>query len=152
MIYLKGNKMKQHTFFIIKPDGVEKDVLNDPLFKEQLSIFGLSISYQKRIKATREQLENHYHHLKDKPFFESIVDYMLSGDIIIGIIEGPYAIDKWRIILGDTDPRLAQNNSLRKRFGEVGTLPDGTLSIKNVAHGSDSLFNAEKEIGIWIND
>lgn len=94
----------------------------------------------------REQLEEHYAHIKEKPFFYETIDYMMSGPVLMGILtcDDESDIACARAALGDTNPAEAKENTLRGRFGTV----DGD-TIKNVAHLSDSSESGKREIGIW---
>lgn len=131
------------TFFIIKPDGVANNIIGTCLKEAEQA--GLKVTDLKMTHATESQLENHYSHIKDKPFFKNVVSYMTEGPIVVGVLEGHDAVTKWRDILGATDPKQAIPNSLRGRFGA-----NANGDIKNVAHGSDSEENAEREIKIWM--
>lgn len=94
----------------------------------------------------REKLEEHYEHIKDKPFFYETIDYMMSGPVLMGILtcEDESDIACARAALGDTNPEKARENTLRGRFGTVES-----NTIKNVAHLSDSSESGRREIEIW---
>lgn len=96
--------------------------------------------------ATREQLDEHYAHLVDKPFYESICAYMQSGPCYAMLLEAPDVVTKLRSLVGDTDPSKASTTSIRGRYGRVGE--NGT--IYNVIHASDSDDAVTREEDIWL--
>ena len=106
---------------------------------------GLVIGRIAYITATREQLEKHYAHIADKPFFNDIVDYMTSSPILVGTLTGENAVAKWRNIIGTTDPRKAETGTIRAQYGLVID-----TMMYNAVHGSDSVENANKEIDLWL--
>lgn len=106
---------------------------------------GLVIGRIAYITATREQLEKHYAHIADKPFFNDIVDYMTSSPILVGTLTGENAVAKWRNIIGATDPRNAETGTIRAQYGLVID-----TMMYNAVHGSDSVENANKEIDLWL--
>lgn len=87
---------------------------------------------------TKEQLEEHYQHLKERPFFPELLAYMLSGQVVIGILEGEDAVDSVRKIVGATNPLEAQSGTIRALYG--------TSQTENVIHASDSVRSAADEI------
>ena len=130
----------QRTFFLIKPDGMQ--------IPEVFATFtncGLVLDQIKPVVATPEQLAEHYSHVADKPFFPAILEYMTQSPVLVGTLSGPNAVQVWRDILGATNPEQAAPDTLRGRFGCV--VPD---NIYNVAHGSDSVESAEREVAIWL--
>lgn len=144
---MSDKPISQQTFIIIKPDGfVNNDFLEE--FENLLEISGLSLTQEKVIdKLDIDKLTLHYEHIFNQPFFNNVVEYMQSGYVMIGIVEGPYAVDKVRSILGKTDPREAEKSSLRGKYGKV---ENGY--IMNVCHASDSVSNAQREIKIWYGN
>ena len=132
----------EKTLSIIKPDAIKRNLTDriNSYFKE----CGLVITAYKKIRLTKEQVEEFYYIHKEKPFFKSLVDFMTSGAVIVQIIEGDNAIKKSRSIMGDTDPKKAKHGTIRKKFAE---------SIeRNIVHGSDSLENAYKEIAFFFKE
>lgn len=92
--------------------------------------------------ATEDLVAQHYEHLTDKPFFPLLVDYMTSGPVIVGILEGPGVVKSWRDMMGATNPFNALLGTIR---GDFATAPiDGIVA--NVVHGSDSIEAAHREI------
>ena len=130
------------TFSIIKPDATIRNITGsiNKLIEEN----NLRIIAQKRIKLTKEQAEGFYHIHKDKPFFNDLINYMTSQAVIIQVLEGDNAVEKYRRIMGSTDPENAESGTIRKEFA---------LNIQeNSVHGSDSDENAKKEISYFFNE
>ena len=103
------------TFAIIKPDAIELN-LTDTI-KNQLRKNGFTIVREKEVQATKEKLEQHYAHIKDKPFFPSIVKYMTRKPVIILELEKDNAVADWRQMMGSTNPNEADHKSLRGQYG-----------------------------------
>ena len=131
-----------NLLLIVKPDGIEH---SQEILKE-MSVWGKLHDLVLVPEPPREKLEEHYEHIKDKPFFYETIDYMMSGPVLIGILtcDDESDIACARAALGDTNPTKAKENTLRGRFG---TVEGGT--IKNVAHLSDSSESGKREIEIW---
>ena len=132
----------QQTLSIIKPDAVERN-----LIEEIKSIFiknDLSIKDNKKIHISKEEAAEFYKVHQSKPFYNDLCNYLSSGPIVVMILEGQDAIIKNRKIMGATDPKKADENTIRKLYG---------ISIdKNSVHGSDSSENAKKEINFFFNN
>jgi nucleoside-diphosphate kinase len=131
----------QRTFSIIKPDATERNLTGkiNAKFEEQ----GLRVVAQKRLRMSRLQARQFYIVHKDRPFYEELVEYMVSGPVVVQVLEGENAVLKNREIMGATDPAKADAGTIRKEFGE---------SIeRNSAHGSDSLENAAAEIAFFFS-
>lgn len=133
---------KERTLSIIKPDATERNLTGkiNARFEEQ----GLRIIAQKRIRLSRLQARNFYIVHKDRPFYEELVEYMVSGPVIVQCLEGENAVLKNREIMGATDPAKAAAGTIRKDFGEG--------IERNSVHGSDSLENAANEIKFFFSD
>jgi nucleoside-diphosphate kinase len=132
---------KQRTFSIIKPDATARNLTGkiNAKFEEQ----GLSIVAQKRIRLSRLQAREFYIVHKDRPFYDELVEYMVSGPVVVQVLEGDDAVAKNRKIMGATDPAKADAGTIRKEFGEdVG---------RNSVHGSDSPENAAIEINYFFS-
>ena len=130
------------TFSIIKPDATIRNITGsiNKLIEEN----NLRIIAQKRIKLTKEQAEGFYSIHEDKPFFNDLINYMTSEAVIIQVLEGDNAVEKYRMIMGSTDPENAESGTIRKEFA---------LNIQeNSVHGSDSDENAKKEIAYFFNE
>ena len=130
----------QQTLSIIKPDAVERD-----LTEEIKSIFtknNLKIKENKKIHITKEEAAEFYKVHQTKPFYEDLCSYLSSGPIVVMILEGENAVLLNRDLMGATDPKKADENTIRKLYG---------ISIdKNSVHGSDSVENAKKEINFFF--
>ena len=132
------------TFAMLKPDAIKEGL--GSTIRHQLLEAGFTILKERLVFATREQLDEHYAHLVDKPFYESICAYMQSGPCYAMLLEGPDAVSTLRSLVGDTNPEKASKASIRGRYGHVGT--NGT--IYNVIHASDSDDAVEREKLIWF--
>jgi len=132
----------EQTLSIIKPDAVERN-----LIEEIKSIFiknDLIIKDNKKIHISKEEAAEFYKVHQSKPFYNDLCNYLSSGPIVVMILEGKDAIVKNRKIMGATDPKNADENTIRKLYG---------ISIdKNSVHGSDSTDNAKKEINFFFNN
>ena len=130
----------EQTLSIIKPDAVERN-----LTKEIKSIFlknNLIVKNSKKIHITKEEAAEFYKVHQSKPFYNDLCAYLSSGPIVVMILEGDDAISMNRKVMGATDPKNAEENTIRKLYG---------ISIdKNSVHGSDSLENAKKEIKFFF--
>ena len=130
----------EQTLSIIKPDAVERN-----LIEEIKSIFiknDLKIKDTKKIHISKEEAAEFYKVHQSKPFYNDLCEYLSSGPIVVMILEGDGAVTANRKLMGATNPKDAEENTIRKLFG---------ISIdKNSVHGSDSLDNAKKEIDFFF--
>lgn len=124
----------ERTLAIIKPDGIK----NITQIIRMIYKSGLKISKHKIRKLDEEILAEHYSHLIDKPFYPILEEYMMSGDVVLMILEGENAVEKLRDLMGPTDSTKAPKGTIRGEFG--------TDITRNAIHGSDSKENAEIEI------
>ena len=130
------------TFSIIKPDATERNITGS--INKIIEDNGLRIIAQKRIKLSKDQAEGFYSIHKDKPFFIDLIEYMISGPVVVQILKADNAVIKYREVMGATDPKNAISGSIRKEYG---------LNIQeNSVHGSDSDENAKKEIEYFFNN
>lgn len=137
------DKSIEQTLFLIKPDGIEKDLENvifDIIKKNNLKVVRYKIVQP---EESIKYLKKHYQNIENKPFFNDVIVYMTRGPISVGIIEGTDAIRKWRSVMGATNPKDALDGTIRALYGDSKT-------FENVVHGSDSLESAKKEISIWF--
>ncbi len=126
----------ERTFSIIKPDAVERNKIGE--ITAMLEAAGLRIVASKRIQLNHDKAAEFYAVHSDKPFFNSLCDFMCSGPIVVQVLEGDNAVQRNRDVMGATNPEEAGEGTIRKEFA---------LSLeKNSVHGSDSLENAEIEI------
>ena len=139
----------EQTLILIKPDGLVKSLTGNII--SRLSEAKLTIMGAKVVQVTREQAAKHYEHLKDKPFFGELVDYIV-GDVhkthrVLALVyQGDNAIVKIRDIVGDTDPEKANPVTIRGSYGRITT----SGVFENVVHASSSPEDAEKEIKLWF--
>ena len=128
------------TFSIIKPDATKRNITGD--INKVIEESGLRIIAQKRIKLTNEQAENFYSVHREKPFFADLIGYMTSEPVIVQVLSGENCIEKYRSIMGATNPDNAENGTIRKLFA---------LNVQeNSVHGSDSADNAKIEIDFFF--
>jgi len=130
------------TFSIIKPDATKRNITG--AINKIIEDNDLNIVAQKRIKLSKEKAEGFYAIHKDKPFFNDLIEYMTSGPVIVQVLEGENAVDKYRKIMGATNPENADDGTIRKKHA---------LNIQeNSVHGSDSNENAKIEINYFFNE
>lgn len=133
--------MQERTLAIIKPDGVSGNLIGAVL--SRLEGAGLKIVALKMIKMSKDQAKGFYKVHEDKPFYESVTDFMSSGPCIVMVLTGEGAIMRYRKLMGATNYREAEEGTIRREFA--------TDIEKNVVHGSDSKENAEFEISYFFN-
>ena len=132
----------QRTFSIIKPDATKRNLTGKIIAKFEDA--GLRVVASKRIHMTREQAEGFYAVHKERPFFGELVDFMISGPVVVQVLEGEDAVKRNRDVMGATNPADADEGTIRKAFAE---------SIEaNSVHGSDSDENAKIEIEFFFNE
>ncbi|AEQ51073.1 nucleoside-diphosphate kinase [Pelagibacterium halotolerans] len=132
----------QRTFSIIKPDATKRNLTGKIISKFEDA--GLRIVASKRIQMTREQAEGFYAVHKERPFFGELVDFMISGPVVVQVLEGEDAIAKNREVMGATNPENADAGTIRKEFA---------LSVgENSVHGSDAPETAAEEIKFFFSD
>ena len=132
----------EQTLSIIKPDAVERNLDNE--IKEMFKNNGFSILKEKKIQIEKSEAENFYKVHETKPFYNDLCEYLSSGPIVVMILEKNGAVLDNRRLMGATDPKNAEDGTIRKEFG---------LSIdKNSVHGSDSIDNAKVEINFFFNN
>mgnify|MGYP001421487286 CR=1 FL=1 len=128
------------TFSIIKPDATKRNVSGS--INKIIEDNGLKIVAQKRIKLSKKMAEDFYFIHNDKPFFNELIEYMTSEPVIVQVLKSDDAVNKYRKIMGSTNPENAESGTIRKEFG---------LNIQeNSVHGSDSDENAKKEIEFFF--
>ncbi|WP_022873144.1 nucleoside-diphosphate kinase [Nesterenkonia alba] len=136
--------MSERTLVLIKPDGVQRGLTGEILRRVEAK--GYRIAELKQIRATEEQLTAHYAEHEGKPFFQPLVEFMLSGPIVAAIVEGDRVIEGFRSLAGSTEPTTAAPGTIRGDLGRDW----GEKVQKNLVHGSDSVESAEREINIWF--
>ena len=131
----------ERTLSIIKPDATERNLTG--AVNAMIEQAGLRIIAQKRVRITKDQAETFYAVHKARPFFGELVDFMISGPVVIQVLEGDNAIAKYRDIMGATDPAKASPNTIRKVHAKsIG---------ENSVHGSDAPDTAAKEIAQFFS-
>tara|TARA_B100001939_G_C16852292_1_gene578012 strand:- start:70 stop:492 length:423 start_codon:yes stop_codon:yes gene_type:complete len=133
---------QERTLSIIKPDATKRNLIGKIITK--LEDGGLKIVAQKKIQLTQAMAEEFYAVHKERPFYNDLVSFMISGPVVVQVLEGEDAVLKNREIMGATNPDEANAGTIRKEFAE-------SLEANSV-HGSDSLENAQIEISFFFND
>ena len=132
----------EKTLSIIKPDAVERNLIDE--IKKIFLKNNLKIKESKKIHVTKDEAAEFYRVHQSKPFYNDLCAYLSSGPIVVMILEGNDAVAANRKIMGATNPKDAEENTIRKLFG---------ISIdKNSVHGSDSTENAKKEIDFFFKN
>ena len=130
----------EKTLSIIKPDATKRNLTG--LINAKFENAGLKIIAQKRLHLTRSMAEKFYEIHKDRPFFNDLVDFMISGPVVVQVLEGENAVKLNRDVMGATNPDDAEEGTIRKEFAQ---------SIEaNSVHGSDSFQNAQNEISFFF--
>ena len=132
----------EQTLSIIKPDAVERNLVEE--IKNIFTKNSLNIKEIKKIHITKDEASEFYKVHQSKPFYNDLCAYLSSGPIVVMILEGKNAVTSNRKLMGATNPKDAEDNTIRKLYG---------ISIdKNSVHGSDSQTNAEKEIEFFFKN
>ena len=130
----------ERTFSIIKPDATRRNLTG--AITAKLEEAGLRVVASRRIQMTREQAEGFYGVHRERPFFNDLVEFMISGPVVIQVLEGDNAVARNREVMGATNPANADAGTIRKEFAE---------SIEaNSVHGSDSAENAAIEVAFFF--
>ena len=132
----------ERTFSIIKPDATKRNISGR--INQIIEESGLRIIAQKRIKLSSDQAIKFYSIHNKKPFFNDLINYMISGPVVVQVLEANNAVDKYREIMGATNPEKAKNGTIRKILA---------LNVQeNSVHGSDSIKNAKNEINFFFTE
>ena len=134
----------ERTLVLVKPDGVRRNLIGEVIARIERK--GYSISNIRFLHADRALLEKHYAEHVGKPFYEPLVEFMLSGPIVALIAEGDRVIEGFRSLAGATDPTVAAPGTIR---GDLAR-DQGTKVVQNIVHGSDSVESAEREIALFF--
>ncbi|CRF47364.1 Nucleoside diphosphate kinase [Helicobacter heilmannii] len=129
------------TLSIIKPDGVKKHIIGKIITRFEEA--GLEVVKIKRLHLSQAQAEEFYAIHQDRPFFNDLIAFMTSGEVVVMVLEGPNAVEKNRELMGATDPKAAKPGTIRADFAEN--------IDANVVHGSDSEENAHREITFFFS-
>ena len=134
----------ERTLILVKPDGVRRGLVGEVI--SRIESKGYQITDLKLMNPTRALLEEHYAEHKGKPFFDPLVEFMLSGPIVAMVAEGQRVIEGFRSLAGVTDPTVAAPGTIR---GDLAR-DQGTKVVQNLVHGSDSSESANREIAIFF--
>lgn len=132
----------ERTLSIIKPDATERNITGKII--AMLEEGGLRVVAQKRVRWTRKQAETFYAVHKERPFYDDLVTFMISGPIVVQVLEGEDAVANNRKIMGATNPSEAAQGTIRAEFAEN--------IERNSVHGSDSVENAREEIAMSFDE
>jgi len=130
------------TLILVKPDAFSRGLTGEILVR--LHRKGLTLVALKLLTATRQLAEAHYAEHAERPFFEELVDFITSGPLVAGVLEGEDAVTAARQLIGATNPLEAAPGSIRADFA--------TSVQRNLVHGSDSPESAEREIALWFGE
>jgi nucleoside-diphosphate kinase len=130
----------ERTFSIIKPDATRRSITGKII--DRIESAGLRVIAQKRLRLSREMAEGFYAVHRERPFFKDLVTFMISGPVVVQVLEGENAVAKYREVMGATNPANAAEGTIRKDFAE---------SIEaNSVHGSDAPETAKQEIAYFF--
>ena len=132
--------MTERTLILVKPDGVARGLIGDVVSRIERKGFRFVAMELRTLEAS--VAEAHYAEHRDKPFFSDLVEFITSGPVLAGVVEGPDVIKSWRTMMGATNPAAAAPGTIR---GDLATEMQN-----NVSHGSDSPESATREIGIFF--
>jgi nucleoside-diphosphate kinase len=136
--------MSERSLVLVKPDGVRRGLTGEVVRRVEAKGYRL-VALELR-SATRELLAEHYAEHEGKPFYEPLVEFMLSGPVAAMVLEGERCIEGFRSLAGATDPTVAAPGTIRGDLGRDW----GEKVQQNIVHGSDSTESAAREIGIWF--
>ena len=136
--------MTEQTLVLVKPDGVKRNLIGEII--RRIEAKGYVIVDVKKLTPSRELLAKHYAEHEGKPFYEPLVEFMASGDVVALRVEGNRVIEGFRALAGATDPTAALPGTIR---GDLGR--DWGLKVQqNLVHGSDSVESATRELALWF--
>ena len=134
----------EKTLILVKPDGVRRGLVGEVI--SRIEAKGYAIDSLRMLQADRALLEKHYAEHVGKPFYEPLVEFMMSGPIVAIVASGNRVIEGFRSLAGVTDPTVAAPGTIR---GDLAR-DQGTKVVQNIVHGSDSSESAEREIQIFF--
>ncbi len=134
--------MMEQTFLMVKPDGVQRNLIGEVVSRFEMK--GFTLIGAKVLQISPELAETHYGEHKGKPFFEGLVEFITSGPVFAMVWEGDGAILEARKMIGKTKPQEADPGTIRGDYG--------VNMSKNIIHGSDSVESAKREISLFFND
>ena len=136
----------QQTLILVKPDGVKRGLVGEVIARVERK--GYKVSNLKMLNADRALLAKHYAEHEGKPFYEPLLEFMMSGPIVAMVAEGERVIEGFRKLAGTTDPTTAEPGTIR---GDLAR-DMGTKVVQNIVHGSDSPESAQREINIFFGN
>ena len=136
--------MSQSTHVLVKPDGVRRNLIGEVIARCEKK--GYVVARLKKVTPTRELLAKHYAEHEGKPFYEPLMEFMLSGDVVAIELTGHRVIEGFRSLAGPTDPTTAAPGTIRGDLGRDW----GTKVVQNLVHGSDSEESAARELALWF--
>jgi nucleoside-diphosphate kinase len=136
----------QQTLILVKPDGVKRGLVGEVIARVERK--GYKVSNLRMLNADRALLAKHYAEHEGKPFYEPLMEFMMSGPIVAMVAEGERVIEGFRKLAGTTDPTTAEPGTIR---GDLAR-DMGTKVVQNIVHGSDSPESAEREIKIFFGN
>ena len=132
----------ERTFLMVKPDGVQRNLVGEVI--KRLETKGFTLVGLKLMSVSRELAEKHYDVHKERPFFNSLVDFIISSPVVAMVWEGEGVVASARKIIGATNPLAAEPGTIRGDYG---------VSIgRNLIHGSDAIETAQREIALWFKE
>lgn len=132
----------ERTFLMVKPDGVQRNLIGEVI--KRFETKGFTLVGLKMLKVSRELAEKHYDVHKERPFFGSLVDFITSAPVVAMVWEGDGVVASARKIIGATNPLNGEPGTIRGDYG---------VSIgRNLIHGSDAIETAQREIALWFQD
>lgn len=136
--------MTQSTLVLIKPDGVRRNLIGEILSRCEQK--GYVVARLRKLTPSRELLAQHYAEHEGKVFYEPLMEFMLSGDVVAIELSGHRVIEGFRSLAGPTDPTVAAPGTIRGDLGRDW----GTKVVQNLVHGSDSEESAARELALWF--
>ncbi len=134
----------EQTLVLIKPDGVKRNLIGEIISRCEAK--GYVVADLKRVSPSRDLLAKHYEEHVGKPFYEPLLEFMSSGDVVAIKLEGHRVIEGFRSLAGATDPTVAAPGTIRGDLGRDW----GTKVVQNLVHGSDSADSAKRELRLWF--
>lgn len=136
--------MTQSTLVLVKPDGVRRNLIGEIILRCEQK--GYVVAKLQKLTPTRELLASHYAEHEGKGFYEPLMEFMLSGDVVAIELTGHRVIEGFRSLAGPTDPTIAPPGTIRGDLGRDW----GTKVVQNLVHGSDSEESATRELALWF--
>ncbi len=134
----------EQTLVLIKPDGVKRNLIGEIISRCEAK--GYVVADLKRVSPSRDLLAKHYEEHVGKTFYEPLLEFMSSGDVVAIKLEGHRVIEGFRSLAGATDPTVAAPGTIRGDLGRDW----GTKVVQNLVHGSDSADSAKRELSLWF--